>query len=215
MGDSFPLWGFPLLAILAILAVLWFRRAALRDPRNARGRVEALALELGLDVARGDPNYNLILAQPHSDRLTQVLLRGSDEGTPLELSYRREVNRVTSSFACRMSARGATRFPEFEVISRNITQEPILQLPPAATGNAAVDAKYAVMTREAALARALGEQLAAFDALLTSGGVHLVADGRDVAFVMRDASPPFVSLSLLEARSMATGLVTLARALGG
>lgn len=228
---------FPIIGAAAVVYMLWARkRAALsQDQQFSNYRAGELAQRLGLQLVEGDPNFNLFIRHANVDVRSgpkdkrpihiQIRMHGAPHGVPLELVYLYRVEQETSFstitwrtwFDCRMTARAARAFPPFEVISRNAPLGPIAQvqaLPPATTRNPAVDATYLVATSEPGVAELLGQVMAGFSTFENSG-VHLVGDGQQVAFVMKQDKAPLLASALYFAEAMSQALSDLARRVGG
>lgn len=227
----------PLLGVGALVFFLVNRRSAARnmDPQYAGYRAGALAQRLGLTLVEGDPEFNLFIRQANVDVRrgpadgrpihVQVRMEGAPQRVPLQLVYLYRVEQESGFtqvtwriwFDCRMVAQARRPFSPFEVISRSAPLGPIAAtqaLPPAPTGNPAVDATYSVTTADPAVARALGEALGGF-ATFQNSGVHLVGDGRGVSFVMKQDKAPLLANALYYAEAMAQQLAALAQRLGG
>lgn len=236
-GVPIQVFLFPIVGVLVAVAyILRGRKAAAGyDEQYANYRAGELARRLGLALVEGDPAFNLFIRQANVDVYRgpsdgrpihiQVRLEGAPQGAPMQLTYLYRVEQETGLaqvtwriwFDCRMTVRAKQAFPPFEVISRDAPLGPIAAtqpLPPAATGNAAVDATYAVTTHEPALAHLLGELLPAFSTFQNSG-VHLVGDGHTVSFVMKQDKAPLLANALYYAEAMAAQLTELARRIGG
>lgn len=237
--DDIPIQvvAIPILAFVAVVATYVFRARATAgyDRQYANYRVDALAQRLGLNLVAGDPTFNLFIRHanaqmqrgPSDSRPVhiEVRLQGQPHGVPLELYYLHRVEQE-SGFTevtrrtwtdCRMVAYTAAPFPPFEVLSRNAPLGPIVQiqpLPPVSTGNPMVDQTYQVATQEPAMAQLLGQALPAF-AIFANSGVHLVGDGRSVAFVMKENTAPLLPNALYYAEQMSSLLSELARRVGG
>jgi hypothetical protein len=219
------------------MLVLRKKQVASLDQSNAGYRAGALAQRLGLNLVKGDPEFNLfipftdagVMSGPKDDKPIHidVLIQGEKNGVPVELRYfyRKEQKtdhiegkiRWTTWFDCAMSATAKQAFPEFEVTSRTTSTGPItrkLALPEVKTGNASVDSTYLVTTKEASMAKLLGDHMGAF-AQYTTGGVQLVGDGSTVSFPMERDKSVMVGYGLYFAESMAENLVAIARAVGG
>ncbi|HEU5077132.1 MAG TPA: hypothetical protein VFU02_23235 [Polyangiaceae bacterium] len=228
---------FPVVALVAVGFFFLRGRAAVAnyDLEYANYRAGALAQRLGLQLVQGDPNFNVFIRQanldvqrgPKDNRPIHIEVRaqGAPQGVPLEFVYLYRVEQDTGFtqvtwrtwFDCRLTARARQPFPPFEVVSKNAPLGTIAQtlpLAPLPTGNPAVDASYAVTTREPALARLLGELLPAF-ATFQNSGVHLVGDGNSVSFVMHQDKSPLLANVLYHAEVLATQLSQVARRLGG
>jgi hypothetical protein len=222
----------------AFVAIMLYRRkvvAARRDQQYISYRAGELASRLGLQVVEGDPSFNLFIARanaeiargPRDGRPVRVRVRltGSRDGAPLELIYdlrwERETGVTKTTWRkwldCRLIVEAREAFPDFEVRSHQAQPGPIAAiraLPPASTGDPAVDQAYAVATREPRLAGLLGRHLSGFD-LLGAAGVHVVGEGRTISFVMRDDKAPLLASVLFHAEQVADELVRIARAVGG
>jgi hypothetical protein len=228
----------PLLACGAFLVWSKFvRKASVAkwDATYSQYRAGELANLLGLQLVEGDPNFNLFITDANaamartptdgSPVSVRVRMQGARNGTPLELIYAFRKERHTGFgditwktwFDCRLIATARQAFPEFEVTSRRAQPTPVAAtrpLPPLPTGDPLVDAAYAVATAEPRLAQHLGPHLGGFD-VLGEAGVHLVGDGRTVAFIMQKDKAPLVPSVLFHADHVAGELVRVARALGG
>lgn len=228
----------PVLGLVAIGFFLLYRRRMLagQEEANSQYRVGELARRLELSVVEGDPQFNLFIQHANVDVRRgpadgravhmQARLTGQPRGLPLELFYlyRLELETgLTESvwrtwFECRMSVTAKQAFPPFEVISKIAPVGPIAMtqaLPPAPTGNAAVDATHIVATREPAMAQLLSELIPTFAVFETGSGIHLVGDGQTVSFRMQQAKAPLLANALYYAEDMATLLTTLATRVGG
>ena len=237
--DAVPIqtFLFPIIGLVAVVAFMVYRKKAVAgyDKQYSNYRAGELAQRLGLTLVEGDPAFNLFIRHASVDVLrgptdgrpvhVQIKAQGAPQGVPLELVYLYRVEQETGLaqvtwrtwFDCRMTAHTQRPFPPFEVISRNAPLGPIAAtapLPPAPTGNAAVDATYAVTTHEPALAQLLGELLSGF-ATFQNSGVHLSGDGRSISFVMKQDKAPLLANALYYAETMASELTALARRLGG
>ena len=235
--SDFPiqLVAFPILAFgaLGYVAYQRFRGAGKLEQQYTQFRVGALAQRLGLQVVAGDPSFNLFIRQANVDVARgpadgrpiqlEVRLEGSPNGVPLALEYLYRVEQVTGLgrvtwriwFDCRMAVTPPRSFPPFEVISRSAPLGPIartLALPVQSTGQPAIDASYEVATDDPALASYLGQHLAPF-AQFGNAGVHLVGDGRRIAFVMKQDKAPLLANALYFAEAMASALDALCRAI--
>jgi len=205
------------------------------DQQYSNYRAGELATRLGLQLVKGDPNFNFMVthanasvARGATDKQAvhvDIELSGQPFGAPLSLTYLNRQERETGFssttyktwFDCRMAATTRQPFPPFEVTSRKTPVGAIVKqqtLPEVRTGNPAVDAEFAVMTHEPALAQLLGQVLPEFVAL-ASAGVHLVGDGQRVSFIMNQTTAPIVASALYHAEVMSHGLSNLARRLGG
>jgi hypothetical protein len=222
---------------LVVVAVLVMQRRRIKqyDQQFASYRTGELANRLRLGLVAGDPTFNLFVQHANADVARgpsdgkpvhiEVRMEGAPDGVPLSFHYLYRVEqetgftevRWTTWFDCRMTARAKQPFPPFEVISRSAPLGPIAQtagLPAEPTGDAAVDATYAVHTQEPEMARLLGQLLPSF-ALFVNSGVHLVGDGQTVSFVMKRDKAPLLANALYYAEPMAAGLSAIARAVGG
>lgn len=205
------------------------------DQQYSNYRAGELATRLGLQLVKGDPNFNFMVthanaavARGATDKEAvhiDIELSGQPFGAPLSLIYLNRQERETGFssttyktwFDCRMSVTTKQAFPPFEVTSRKTAIGAIVKqqtLPEVATGNPAVDAEFSVTTQEPALAQLLGQVLPEFVAL-GSAGVHLVGDGQRVSFIMNQTTAPIVASALYHAEVMSHGLSNLARRLGG
>jgi hypothetical protein len=116
-----------------------------------------------------------------------------------------------------MIADARAAFPPFEVWTREAPAGPIaptLALPHASVGEPTLDATYSVATSESNLARLLGGHLGAF-AAFANAGIHIVGDGKTVAFHMQQQRAPLVGSALYHAEAMQQNLAAIARAVGG
>jgi hypothetical protein len=240
--NGFPIQAI-VVSVLGIAFVLFYvlvlrkKQVASLDQSNAGYRAGALAERLGLTLVSGDPGFNLFIPQADAGVLSgpkdekpvhvEILMQGEKNGVPLELRYfyRKEqktdnikgVIKWTTWFECAMSAQAKQAFPEFEVTSRSTSTGPItrtLALPEAKTGNASVDSTYLVTTKEQGMAKLMADHMGAF-AQYTTGGVHLIGDGKTVSFPMERDKSVLVGYGLYFAESMAENLVAIARAVGG
>jgi hypothetical protein len=220
IGISVCVWG-----------ILHMRGSTRKYAQYQAGR---LAQQLGLNVVEGDPATNLgvRLANPEmrrghspSDPLhVRVVLTGRPQGLPVELryEYREQTEGVLTitreeRFACRMTVLAGRSFPPFEVTSRQLrygTVVPLQDLPELSTGRPDIDATYVVSSAAPDMAELLGETLDG-SAPLAGTGVHLLGDGRGVAFVMQNKGFPFLTSSLNHAVLMRDQLTALARRLDG
>jgi hypothetical protein len=222
---------------LYYLLVMRKRQVSNMDNSNAGFRAGARAQRLGLTLVKGDPMFNLfipvanagVLSGPKDDKPVhiEILMQGEKDGVPLELRYlmRKEKKtdytenliRWTTWFECSMSAQAKQSFPEFELTSRSTSTGPIartLSYPEMRTGNPSVDATYLMATGQPAMAKLMANLMGPF-AEFKVGGVHLVGDGKTVSFIMRQDTAVMVGYGLYYPESMATGLVAIARAVGG
>lgn len=238
MGDI-PIVVFlvPVIGLLVVGFMLWQRKTlgAQHDQQYASYRAAELARRLQLQLVEGDPAFNYfiryanvdVMRGPADGRPVHVSSRmqGAPHGVPLELSYLYRVEQKsdlthvtwTTWFDCRMVAQAKQPFPPFEVLSRNAPMGPIVQtqaLPAMPTGDPSVDATYHVATQEPAMAQLLGQALPAFHTFANSG-IHLVGDGKTVAFVMKQDKAPLLANALYYAEVMAGLLSELARRVGG
>ncbi len=228
---------FPLLAIAAVAYLFFARKQAAQshDQQFSNYRAGELAQRLGLQLVAGDPNFNLFIRQANVDVArgpsdskpvhVEVRMQGAPQGVPLELVYLYRVERESGIatvtwrtwFDCRMSAQVARPFPPFELLSRSAPLGPIAQtqaLAPQPTGEPSADATYLVATAEPGVARLLG-QIASGFATFANSGVHLVGDGQQVSFVMKQDKAPLLANALYYAEIMSAQLSDLARRLGG
>lgn len=227
----------PMLGLAVVIVMVLYRRRALtaQETQYAQYRVGELASRLGLQIVQGDPTFNLFIQYANVDMRRgpsdgrpvhiEVRLEGAPRGVPLELYYLYRVEQESGFtgvtwrtwFEGRMSATAKQAFPPFEVISRSPPLGPIATiqaLPPASTGDPAVDSEYQVSTNEPAMAKLLGEVLPAFSTFRNSG-IHLVGDGQRVSFHMRRDKAPLLANALYFAEEMADRLSDLARRVGG
>lgn len=229
----------PIIGAIAVAYTLYQRRAVPKkqDAQFANFRAGELAQRLGLRLIEGDPAFNLFIRYANVDVMrgpsdkkpvhVSVRMQGEPQGLPLELVYLYRVEQETDYmsntvtwrtwFDCRMIVHARQPFPPFEVVSRTTPWGPIAQvqpLTPASTGNPSIDATYAVATPERGVAQLLGQVLVNFGTFATAG-VHLVGDGRSVAYVMKQDKPPIVGSALYFAEAMSALLSDLARRLGG
>lgn len=225
---------FPLIAfgVVGYLAYQRFRGAGQLEQQHTQFRVSSLAERLRLNVVAGDPSFNLFIRQANVDVArgpadgrpihVEVRLEGAPNGTPLTLQYLYRVEQETGIglvtwrtwFDCRMALTPPRPFPPFEVISRSAPLGPIARtqaLPVQSTGNPAIDATYEVATNDPAEAQYLGQHLAPF-AQFANAGVHLVGDGRSIAYVMKQDKAPLLANALYYAEAMASALDALSRA---
>lgn len=234
--ETIPLFLLPI-CIVAIGAIYAFNRRRIdrTERQYARFRAGVIAERLRMRMVEGDPHFNLFVGQANADVRRgpndgkpvhiEIRMQGEPHGVPLELVYRHRVGQKTGYspakwtkwFDCRMIAHTSQPFPAFEVTSRWTPFGSILQtqtLPDMPTGDPAVDSKYLVTTSEPALAQLLGQVLPGFVQFARTG-VHLVGDGRTIAFVMHQHRSPLVALGLHHAETMANLLSELARRVGG
>jgi len=211
------------------------QKTAEYDQQYSNYRVGELAQRLGLQLIKGDPNFNFMvthanaaIARGATDSQAvhiDIELSGTPFGAPLSLIYLNRQERDTGFssttyktwFDCRMIATAKQPFPPFEVTSRRTAVGAIVKqqaFPEVPTGNPAVDAEFQVTTREPGVAQLLGQVLPDFVAL-GSAGVHLVGDGQRVSFVMGQTTAPIVASALYHAEVMSHALSNLARRLGG
>lgn len=200
-----------------------------------------LAQTLRLHLVAGGPefDYGNPFSAPGRVRLTmgdyvthiESRLEGAPDGYPTRLSYLHHLERTVSSTLlekqvktkghtdCRFAVATRGPFPVFEILSRAQVQpggmERELALDDCSTGNAAVDAKYQVFTNDPTIAATLAPVLAQFDELATSSGVHVVGDGSNVAFVMRETKSPLMGSALQSAIALQRAMTELAKAVGG
>ncbi|HTQ02536.1 MAG TPA: hypothetical protein VMI54_01725 [Polyangiaceae bacterium] len=228
---------FPVLALAALLFFVVRQKKQLKsyDQQFSNYRAGELAQRLGLTLVQGDPLFNLFIRHanvdvqrgPADNRPIHIEVRaqGSPHGVPLEFSYLYRVEQETGFsqitwrtwFDCRLSAQARQPFPPFEALSRSTPFGPIAQtqsLAPMPTGNPAVDQNYVVATQEPGMAALLGQVLPLFGAFQSSG-VHLVGDGRSVAFVMKQDKGPLIASTLYYAETLGKELSELARRVGG
>lgn len=228
---------FPLLAIAAVAYMFVARKKAAQgqDQQYSNYRAGELAQRLGLQLVSGDPTFNLFIRQANVDVArgpsdgkpvhVEIRMQGAPQGVPLELIYLYRVERESGLatitwrtwFDCRMTAQVARPFPPFEMLSRNAPLGPIAQtqaLAPQATGDANADATYLVTTAEPGMARLLGQVASGF-ATFANSGVHLVGDGQNVSFVMKQDKAPLLANALYYAEVMSAQLSDLARRLNG
>lgn len=205
------------------------------DQQYSNYRAGELAQRLGLQLVKGDPTFNFMVthanaavARGATDNQAvhiDIELSGAPFGVPLSLIYLNRQERETGFssttyktwFDCRMTATTKQPFPPFEVTSRRPPMGAIVKqqaFPEMPTGNPAVDAEFQVTTREPGIAQLLGQVLPEFVAM-GSAGVHLVADGERVSFVMGQTTAPIVASALYHAEVMSHALSSLARRLGG
>jgi hypothetical protein len=197
--------------VVAMLA----RLKAARVPKPDTLRLGHLADSMGLRVAQGNPSESLA---PQGSA-SEARLEGEVRGVPLLFAYRQARSTdffgdSEASFECRLDGTGAQAFPRFEVLDRATQVEPSLGLPEMPTGRASVDKKYRVFTRQPALAKLLGEELPAFDAV-SDAGLQLQGDGTRVSAIFRHDQRPFVSEALVHAGTLSSSLAGLTRAVGG
>lgn len=227
----------PILTIaVAVYMVINKGRAAKNlDAQWTQYRAGELATRLGLQLVKGDPAFNLFIRQANVDVSrgpsdgkpvhVEVLLEGEHDGSETSLRYLYRVEQDTEFTRvvwriwhdCRMTVRTKQAFPEFEVVSRKAPMGPIAKtktLVARPTGNAVVDKTYVVMTNEKGMADALGQHLEAFSRFEDSG-VHLVGDGEEVSFVMKQDKAPLLANALYYAEDMQRLLVKLAQGIGG
>jgi hypothetical protein len=207
------------------------------DDTNAGFRAGALAERLRMTLETGDPMYNLFVpcadagvnrgAKDNQPVHVDILMRGQREGVPLQLRYLLHtekktdhiegVIRWTTLVECSMTATCKQEFPQFEVTSRSTATgsvERILACPETHSGNPSIDSAFLVATKETAMAALLAKHLGAF-AEFKVGGVHIVGDGKTVSFQMRQDKPVMIGYGLYYPEAMASGLVAIARAVGG
>jgi len=205
------------------------------DQQYSNYRAGELATRLGLQLVKGDPNFNFLVthanaavARGATDSQAvhiDIELSGAPFGVPLSLTYLNRQERETGFstttyktwFDCRMAVTTKQPFPPFEVVSRKTAVGAIVKqqtFPEMPTGNPTVDAEFSVMTQEPALAQLLGQVLPELVAL-GSAGVHLVGDGTRVSFIMNQTAAPIVASALYHAEVMSHALSNLARRLGG
>jgi hypothetical protein len=227
----------PLLVLGVIGYLVYSRTIGVKklEGQYAQYRAGELAQRLGLQLVKGDPQFNLFVTQAQADVARgpsdgrpihiEVRAEGAPQGVPLTLSYLMRVTQEENFshvtwrtwFDCRLSVAVKTQFPPFEVFSRNAPQGPIAQtlaFPPQATGNPQVDALYTVLTPDARLAQLLGNQLGAFAGFANSG-IHLVGEGSAISFLMQQSKAPVLAVALGQPEAMASALTALARAIGG
>jgi hypothetical protein len=227
----------PLVGLLFVLYYVFRRKAVTSGLAADHKSYEAgvLATRLGMTQTAGSPTYNLFV--PHDDPQLrrgpgdkqpvhlEIAMHGSQDGVATRLDYLYRIEQETGFasverkiwFDCRMTAAARAPFPPFEVWTRQAPAGPIvpeLALPSAATGDPAVDATYAIATAEPALSRLLAGHLARLSGF-ANAGVHLVGDGKKVAFVMQQQRAPLVGSALYHAEAMQQALVALAKAVGG
>jgi hypothetical protein len=227
-----PVFG---LVLVGYMYMMRGKRLAAYDTQYANYRVGPMSQRLGLTLVEGDPQFNLWITQANEDVSrgpsdarplhVQVRMTGNHGGIPLEFVYLHRVEQETGFsevrrkiwFDCRLIAHARQPFPPFEVTSKQGPVGTIAQiqpLPPALTGNPAVDATYTVATNEPRMAQVLGSVLPGFSAMVNSG-IHIVGDGKTVAFVMKEDKPPLIPSALYYAEIMAEQLVHVARTVGG
>ncbi|MEO6599621.1 MAG: hypothetical protein ABIQ16_07090 [Polyangiaceae bacterium] len=237
MNYPFYVLVFPVLAV----GYMFFMRSRHKqktvefDQQYSNYRAGELAQRLGLQVVKGDPTFNFMvthanaaIARGATDSQAihiDIELSGTPFGVPLSLIYLNRQERDTGFssttyktwFDCRMIVTAKQPFPPFEVTSRRTSIGAIVKqqaFPEMKTGNPAVDAEFLVSTNEPGLAQLLGQTLPEFVAL-GSAGVHLVADGQHVSFVMGQTTAPIVASALYHAEVMSHALSSLAGRLGG
>jgi hypothetical protein len=214
---------------------------ATHDVQHSNFRASELASRLGLTLVKGDPAFNLFIAYadagvrkgPTDDKPVDVdvLLQGQPQGVPIEVVYYNRIEQATEKnmigqirsiktktwFDCHMAVSTRTSFPAFEVLSNKPPIGAIAQqttLPHQSSGNAAVDAKFAIKTNEPGLAQLLGEHLTKFSTFDTAG-VHLVGADNKITYVLSKNGAPILGNALYYAENMAQYLTEMARAVGG
>jgi hypothetical protein len=237
MNYPFYVLIFPVVA----LGYMFFMRSRQKqktvefDQQYSNYRAGELAQRLGLQLIKGDPAFNFLVthaneavARGATDSQAvhiDIELSGAPFGAPLSLIYLNRQERDTGFstttyktwFDCRMVATAKQPFPPFEVISRRTPVGAIVKqqtLPEVPTGNPAVDAEFQVTTKEPGVAQLLGQVLPEFVGM-GSAGVHLVADGQRISFVMNQTTAPIVASALYHAEVMSHTLSSLAQRLGG
>lgn len=227
----------PIIGFAIVGYMLWQRRTvgASHDAQFSNFRAGELARRLQMQIVEGDPAFNFFIRYANVDVMrgpsdgrpvhVAVRLQGAPHGVPLELRYYYRVEQKTELtvvtwttwFECSMVAYAKQPFPPFEVLSRNAPVGPVVQqytLPPMGTGDPSVDAIYQVSTQEPAMAQVLGQVLPGF-ATFANSGIHLVGDGKSVAFVMKQDKAPLLANALYYAEAMAQQLSEVARRVGG
>jgi len=231
---------FPILGIAFFVYYVFVvrkRQIGKLEGDNAEFRAGVLAKRLGLTLVKGDPMYNLFIpvasagvSQGPKDEQpvhVEILMQGHWEGVPIQLYYLLHSEKktdymegkvhFTTHFECSMSAASKQPFPQFELTSRSTATgsiERMLPCPESPTGNPNVDSAFVVATTEPAMSALLANHLGAF-AGFGVGGVHLVGDGASVSFRMRHNKPVMIAYGLYYPEAMASGLVAIARAVGG
>ena len=206
----------PIGAMLVMVGVtLLRRRSARQEPSLSHLRVGELARRLGLDILEGEPGRHLMLDGWTGS--TRVVLAGVVGEHRVELIYVRRTERQWWSrslkvhFECRLLVYATSAFAPFEVIDRESPLEPVLPLSECNLGPA-LGAQYRVYASDPRQALGIARGLHGFEAIRDLG-VHLVADGRSLAFVMQEAYPPSYVTSLGRAEHIEQALIHMARSI--
>ncbi len=159
---------------------------------NADKNLASIAQRLGLSIAEGDGNVNLLyFQQPVRDFSRTIRLAGQPYGRPVEFlitdgqktSEYRVARKITTTFGCWLETKAsALMLPPFEVALRspnqylvapqNLADRP--QMAEASTGDPQLDAKFVVRTSDPRIAPALVPALRAISGELY---VHIAGEG--------------------------------------
>jgi len=123
----------------------------------------------------------------------RVLLRGAPNGRPTEYVYFHHedldvgivINKLTTTFDCRLTIRVARPFSPFEIVLRKpgmaMDAPPVMSLPPVSLGDPLLDAKFILSTVDPSVAPALAAALAP---LVNLAFFHIQAHDQSMHFVM-------------------------------
>jgi len=196
----------------AVVGVLYYSSRMQQGiaAQTAPYQVGPIVTRMGLTLCEGIPTQNLAMLAGTS--AAHARATGSPHQVPLQFL----LSTGPSGLGAALEAMASRPFPPFEVATRVVPVGTIvraLPLPVVTTGNPMADATFIVATREAAMAELLGELLPTLGAF--NGGVHLVGDGRTIAFRMSATGAPLVVSTVHFAEELSARMSYIARRIGG
>ena len=203
----------PLLALPLFLAwVVWNKRRLKQSmAENSDKNVGAVAERMGLTVAQGDPNLNLLyFMQPSGDFERVISMRGRPYGREVEFwvvdgqksNEYIVARKITTTFGSRLELH-VPNAPVFEVVLRNPNQylvvgqeyQNLAALREVSTGVPALDAQFIVRAERPEVGPAL---VGALTLLASHQYVHMVGGSQKVWMKVERMGLPYVAASAPE-----------------